>query len=324
MGISLAPKETPTVIPLWIGAPAISLSPARGAAKQGARKKPDSESTGKILSGANPGRSFVNTHQKAKVELRISPILAFLSALALFTVACGFAATLVPLNPYADYFADIPMIHQEVTAIVDGEEKPLRLREVNLGGWLHRERWDFSKGADISDNKIDAGLASLVGQDAVDRFHERMYENFISEADIRAIAGFGFHSVRLPINYSVLEDNGRPYVYKDSGWELIGRALDWCETHGVYVILDLHAAPGGQSGLPPSNPNSGEPKVWHSEENAKRTVALWQAIAGRYKDRTIVAGYDLLNEHLPPKENPLVGLYQWLVGPYAGSTPTTW
>ena len=78
-------------------------------------------------------------------------------------------------------------------------------------------------------------------------------------------------------------------------------------------MLDLRAAPDGQSGLPPSNPDPGEPKLWLSEDNVKRTVALWQAIAKRYKDRAVVAGYDLLNEPLPPKDNQLVGLYQWLV-----------
>ncbi len=233
--------------------------------------------------------------------------------LAAFGLACGSGATVIPLTPYPDRYDDNPMIHQEGAAVVDGDGKPLRLRGVNLGGWLHWEGWDFSKGADIPENKIDAGLAGLVGQAAVDRFHERMYETFITEDDIRAIAGYGFNSIRLPINYAILEADDRPYTYKDSGWKWIDQALDWCEKYGLYVVLDLHAAPGGQSGLPPSNPSPGEPKLWLSEENVKRTVALWQAIAKRYRDRTIVAGYDLLNEPLPPKENQLVGLYQWIV-----------
>ncbi len=244
---------------------------------------------------------------------RLLPILFFPSALAAIGLACGSNATVIPLTPYADGFPDNPMVHQAGTAIVDGSGRPLRLRGVNLGGWLHWEGWDFSKGSDISENKIDAGLADLVGQAAVDRFHAGMYENFITEADIQAIAGYGLNSIRLPINYALLEDDAHPYAYKESGWQRIDRALEWCEKNGIYVVLDLHAAPGGQSGLPPSNPSPGEPKLWLSEENVKRTVALWQAIANRYKDRTIVAGYDLLNEPMPPKENQLVGFYQWVV-----------
>src|SRR5690606_40716472 len=30
------------------------------------------------------------------------------------------------------------------------------------------------------------------------------------------------------------------------GFKTIDRLLDWCEDNGLYVILDLHAAPGGQ------------------------------------------------------------------------------
>ena len=40
--------------------------------------------------------------------------------------------------------------------------------------------------------------------------------------------------------------------------------------------------------------------IWYSAKARQRTVALWRAIAERYHDRTIVAGYDLINEPLPP------------------------
>jgi hypothetical protein len=244
---------------------------------------------------------------------RIEYFLMLILPILIFVLACGTSATLIPLTPYADSFPDNPMVHQKGTAIVDGKGELLRLRGVNLGGWLHWEGWDFSRGADISENKIDKGLAGLVGQEAVDDFHARMQAAFITGEDFRAIASYGFNSIRLPINYTILEDDAHPYIYKDGGWALIDRALGWCEQYGLYAVLDLHAAPGGQSGLAPSNPDPGEPKLWRSEENVKRTVALWKAIAARYKDRTIVAGYDLLNEPLPPKENQLLGLYQLLV-----------
>jgi hypothetical protein len=58
-------------------------------------------------------------------------------------LACGVGATLIPLTPYADYFPDNPMGHQQGTAIPDENGNPLRLCGVNLGGWLHREGWEF-------------------------------------------------------------------------------------------------------------------------------------------------------------------------------------
>ena len=205
------------------------------------------------------------------------------------------------------------MVHQVGQTIIGVDGKPLRLRGVNLGGWLLWEGWDFSKGFDLTENTIDDGLVDLVGQSAVDQFHEQMYANFITEADIKAIADTGFNSVRVPINYRILEDDDNPYVYKDSGWELIDQLLAWCEKYDVYVILDLHAVPGGQSALPPSNTNIAEAKLWSSPDYRSRTIALWKAIASRYKDRKIVAGYDLLNEPLLANGDKLVSFYQQLI-----------
>ena len=238
--------------------------------------------------------------------------LAFIVLMAA-GLACSSSAAPLPVTPYDDYIEANPMVHQVGNSIVGADGEPLRLRGVNLGGWLLWEGWDFSKGSDLSENKIDQGLVNLVGQSAVDQFHQQMYENFITEADIQAIASLGFNLVRLPINYQILEDDDHPYVYKDTGWGMIDLALTWCEKYNLYVILDLHAVPGGQSGLAPSNPNPAEPRIWSSPDDQARTVALWKAIAARYKDRKIVAGYDLINEPLPGNGDKVVALYQQII-----------
>ncbi len=43
---------------------------------------------------------------------------------------------------------------------------------------------------------------------------------------------------------------------------------------------------------------------YKSEKNIEQTVALWKEIAKKYKDREIIAGYDLLNEPQIPLFNP--------------------
>jgi aryl-phospho-beta-D-glucosidase BglC (GH1 family) len=244
---------------------------------------------------------------------RSSVIRLAILILAMVSQSCAPDPLVATATPYPDYHPDNPMVHQVGRTIVGVDGKPLRLRGVNLGGWLLWEGWDFSKGFDLTENSIDKSLADLVGQPAVDQFREQMYANFITEADFQAIAEAGFNSVRLPINYRILEDDNNPYVYKDSGWKLIDQALAWGEKYGVYVILDLHAVPGGQSGLPPSNTNLTEALLWSSQDDQARTIALWKAIASRYKDRRIVAGYDLLNEPQLANGNKLVAFYQKLI-----------
>jgi hypothetical protein len=242
---------------------------------------------------------------------------AWLMALIIIATFASCSPDSLPLQtdptPYPDFHADNPMVHQVGRTIVGVDGKPLRLRGVNLGGWLLWEGWNFSKGYDFTENSIDKSLVELVGQPAVDQFHEQMYTNFITEADIKAIADAGFNSVRIPINYTVLEDDANPYVYKESGWQLIDQVINWCEKYGVYVILDLHAVPGGQSALPPSNTKLTEAYLWSSQEDQARTIALWKAIASRYKDRKIVAGYDLLNEPLLANGTKLVDFYEKLI-----------
>jgi len=237
---------------------------------------------------------------------RSGPVWA-LALLAAALLACGRPAPAAPMATpraqasFPDYVRDNPMVHQEGTQLVGPDGAPLRLRGVNLGGWLLWEAWEYGKGGMISETEMMRRLTELAGAQAAGDFQRGMRANFITEADIRAIARLGFNSVRLPFNAKLLEEPEAPFAYRAEGWAILDQALSWCQAHGVYVILDLHAAPGGQSRLTPSDPSEPEQMLWRSPQAQDRTVALWKAIAERYRDRTIVAGYDLLNEPLPPR-----------------------
>ena len=59
--------------------------------------------------------------------------------------------------------------------------------------------------------------------------------------------------------------------------------------------MDLHAAPGAQN--PDWHSDSlGDAQLWTKKSNRHKTYDLWQMLADRYKDETIIAGYDILNE----------------------------
>ena len=65
----------------------------------------------------------------------------------------------------------------------------------------------------------------------------------------------------------------------------------------MYLILDLHAAPGGQGyNADISDYDDSKPSLWESKENRDKTVAFWKKIAERYKDEPWIGGYDLINE----------------------------
>jgi hypothetical protein len=177
---------------------------------------------------------------------------------------------------------------------------------VNLGGWLLWEGWiwggGYTKEADMAKN-----LSTIAGKQEFDALHEDVYRNFIAESDIKAISELGFNVVRVPFNHRIFDSTYRDY----SGWEILDSLLKWCEKYHVYAVLDMHASVGGQSNFFIADPS--KPNMWKSEASKQATVNLWMKIASRYANRTIIAGYDLLNEPVPPKGADLVEMYDRII-----------
>ena len=220
------------------------------------------------------------------------------------------AITLLSLSPVVATGAetephDNRMVHRDGDRIVDGNGRPLELRGVNLGGWLLWEPWMWGGHLLASESKLSSRLESVVGPAEMGKFRQQVYDNFITEADIQRISSLGFNVVRVPMNHSIFE-NGAP------GWQVLDRLLTWAERYNVYVILDLHSAPGGQAKIFTADSESGA--LWDSPENQSQTVALWKAIAARYKDRRMIAGYDLLNEPAPQSGSQLADLDRKIIG----------
>ncbi len=73
--------------------------------------------------------------------------------------------------------------------------------------------------------------------------------------------------------------------------------LQWCKANKIYLILDLHAAPGGQGNdLNISDRDPAKPSLWDSEANQQKTIALWRKLAERYVNEPWIGAYDIINE----------------------------
>lgn len=77
--------------------------------------------------------------------------------------------------------------------------------------------------------------------------------------------------------------------------KFLDRAIEWARQHRVYIILDLHGAAGSQNHDWHSD-SMGEANLWKFKAHRHKTYELWEILADRYKDETMIAGYDVLNE----------------------------
>ncbi len=179
--------------------------------------------------------------------------------------------------------------------IVAPDGKPLLLKGINLGNWLLPEGYMFKFKSTNSPRLIQAAINELVGEDEARQFWKTYRDNYITREDIHFIKQSGFNSVRVPFSYRLFVSDGTTARLEGPGYELLDRVVDWCRREGLYVILDMHAAPGGQTG-DNIDDSFGYPFLFESSESQELTVSLWRKIAARYRNEPSVIGYDLLNE----------------------------
>ena len=191
------------------------------------------------------------------------------------------------------------MLQVDGTRMVNSSDnQEVILNAVNFGNWMVMEGYMMNSVSQAPDQHTwKEKLTPLIGTDSVKAFYDAWLTNHVTQDDINQIKAWGFNAVRLPLHYEYFVNLRTPDVWNDQGFALLDDIISWCTVAGIYVILDLHAAPGGQSdnsGI--SDYDSTKPSLWESRDNRSKTVRLWDKISERYKDEPWVAGYDLINE----------------------------
>lgn len=190
------------------------------------------------------------------------------------------------------------------TGIYNSSGQEILLRGMGLGGWMLQEPYMLKlSGAATAQYDIRKKITELIGESNADKFYDAWLANHCTKADIDSLASWGFNSVRLPIHYNLftLPIEKEPVKGKNTwlprGFELTDKLLNWCKANHIYLILDLHAAPGGQGNDNAiSDRDTLKPSLWQSEANKEKTIALWQKLATRYAKEEWIGGYDLINE----------------------------
>lgn len=184
--------------------------------------------------------------------------------------------------------------------LVTPEGEKLFIRGTNLGNWLNPEGYMFGFQKVNSAHFIDEMLRQAVGPSATNTFWAEFKDNYITEADIAFIASTGANTIRLPFHYKLFtHEDYMGLAANHDGFERMDQVVEWCREYGLYVILDMHDAPGGQTG-DNIDDSYGYPWLLECEASQAMFADIWQRIAYHYRNEPVILGYDLLNEPIAP------------------------
>ncbi len=184
--------------------------------------------------------------------------------------------------------------------LIQPDGSKLFIQGTNLGNWLNPEGYMFGFSRTNSPRFIDEMLCQLVGPDYVAKFWKQFKDNYITRTDVEFIASTGANTIRLPFHYKLFTDEDyMGLTVAQDGFARVDSVVDWCRDNGLYLILDMHDAPGGQTG-DNIDDSYGYPWLLESEQSQQLFCDIWRKIADYYKDEPVILGYELINEPIAP------------------------
>ena len=201
--------------------------------------------------------------------------------------------------PHADVTPE-DFIRIDGTDLVAPDGSRFFIKGTNLGNWLNPEGYMFGFSKTNSAGMIDRMFRELVGPDFTDEFWKLFKDNYITREDIEFISSTGSNTIRVPFHYKLFTDEDYMGLKsQQDGFKRLDDVIGWCREFGLYVILDMHDAPGGQTG-DNIDDSYGYPWLLESEASQQLFCDRWREIADYYKNEPVILGYDLINEPIAP------------------------
>ncbi len=128
------------------------------------------------------------------------------------------------------------------------------------------------------------------------------WDCFFTEEDFRIIKeDLGLNCIRLPFYYLNILNEDLTLKAEDDAFAYLDWFVSQAAKHELYVILDLHGAPGSQNGYEHSGSKDRVEDLWENEANVAASVALWDFVSTHYTNTAPelgkwIASYDIFNE----------------------------
>ncbi|TVY65554.1 putative glucan endo-1,6-beta-glucosidase B, partial [Lachnellula suecica] len=126
-----------------------------------------------------------------------------------------------------------------------------KIRGVNLGSlfvfepWLATQTWK-KMGCGASLTEFDC--VSKLGQSKANTSFAGHWNTWINQSDIQTIVSYGLNTLRIPVGYWMTESLvSRSEHFPQGGLEYLQRICGWASDAGLFIIIDMHGAPGAQT-----------------------------------------------------------------------------
>lgn len=191
--------------------------------------------------------------------------------------------------------------------VVNGKE--IVFKGLGVGTWLNLEHFMF--GLPGSDEVIRKTINGIYGEET--NVLDVYMESFFTEMDAKYLKSIEVNLIRVPVNHRMLRnDNGMKMQGRD-GYHYIDELIRVCKKYGIYIMLDMHTSPGGQNPDWHSDNSLGAPSFWKYETHRNALIDIWCEVVERYKEETIIMGFDLLNEPAMAESGILNSFYNKLI-----------
>jgi uncharacterized protein YeaC (DUF1315 family) len=185
------------------------------------------------------------------------------------------------------------------------DQGPFLIKSIGTGNWMIQEGYMMqSTDAGIGTHtQFRTKLEQEIGEERTADFYQDWLDNHMTKADLDSMKAWGFNAIRPALHYKwfTLPIQDEPvsgqHTWVDAGFEKLDELMGWAAANQMYVMFDMHGAPGGQGKN--SNINDYDenlPSLFEDEANKEKLEALWLKLAHRYKDNPWFGGYDLINE----------------------------
>lgn len=230
-------------------------------------------------------------------ESRFAKSIKLFNSYAILLLSIFFLAS---CDAVVDVKQEAEFVKVDGPDLIKPDGSKLFIKGTNLGNWLNPEGYMFAFQRVNSPHRIDQMLKELIGPDNTKEFWANFKANYITKKDIDFIASTGANTIRLPFHYKLFTNEDYMGLNDaNEGFSRIDTVINWCRDAGLYIILDMHDAPGGQTG-DNIDDSYGYPWLFESEKSRKQFIEIWTKIADYYKDEPIIIAYDLINEPIAP------------------------